>query len=154
MANIFDASTYQSEIRQIVSDVFHSMLRCEAHPAPEGPASSSHVTAVVFLAGSWQGAALLECGQKEAAAFASRLMPIAPAEITPDDVRDAMGEIVNMIGGNLKSILPHGVGLSLPSVVEGSNYAYNICGNNRRETLRFETNVGGFSVTLVQTSNP
>ena len=64
---------------------------------------------------------------------------------------DAMGEIVNMIGGNLKSVLPHGVGLSLPSVVKGKDYAWRICGNNRRETLTFDSCEGRFRVALVQT---
>lgn len=46
-----------------------------------------------------------------------------------DDVRDAMGEITNIIGGNMKPILPHGVGLSMPSVVYGRPSSLKICGN-------------------------
>jgi chemotaxis protein CheX len=105
----------------------------------------------VFFAGSWQGAVLLECCRDGALAFASRLMRINPSAVSDDDARDALGEIVNMIGGNLKSVLPHSVGLSPPSVVKGKDYAYRICGNNRRERLAFDSCAGKFCVTLLQT---
>ncbi|MGA2716017.1 MAG: chemotaxis protein CheX [Bryobacteraceae bacterium] len=94
---------------------------------------------------------MLECCRNEALAFASRLMRIDQSAVNDDDAHDALGEIVNMIGGNLKSVLPHGVGLSLPSVVKGKDYAYRICGNHRRETLAFDSCAGKFCVTLVQT---
>jgi len=56
-----------------------------------------------------------------------------------------------MIGGNLKPVLPHGVELSLPSVVKGKDYASRICGNKRRERLAFDSCAGKFCVTLLQT---
>lgn len=149
---ILFASTYAAEIGQVVSDVFDSMLRCHAEPAEDtGIAEAGIIIAAVFFAGSWKGAVLLECGRNEALAFASRLMRMDRSAVNDDDAHDAMGEIVNMIGGNLKSVLPHGVGLSLPSVVKGKNYAWRICGSNRRETLTFGSCEGKFCVTLVQT---
>lgn len=151
MENLF-ASTYAAEIAQVVSDVFDSMLRCHAEPAGNsGIAEAGMIIAAVFFAGSWQGAVLFECRRDEALAFASQLMRIDRSAVTDEDAHDALGEIVNMIAGNLKSVLPHGVGLSLPSVVKGKDYAYRICGSNRRETLAFDSCEGKFCVTLVQT---
>jgi len=43
--------------------------------------------------------------------------------MTDEDVRDALGELANMLAGNLKSVLPSGVVLSMPSVIEGSDYS-------------------------------
>jgi hypothetical protein len=78
-------------------------------------------------------------------------MEIAEPVSMDDDVRDSVGEIINMIGGNLKSVLPAGVGLSMPSVVEGADSAYRICGANLTERLSFRGKLGHFWVTLVQT---
>jgi hypothetical protein len=56
-----------------------------------------------------------------------------------------------MIGGNLKSVLPHGVALSMPSVVAGSDYALRICGGNAEsERLAFNSPAGSFWVTLIR----
>ena len=80
-------------------------------------AGPDQIAAAVFFAGLWQGAIPLECGRDETLAFASSLMRIDQSAVNDDDARDAMGEIVNMIGRKFESVLPHGVGLSLPSVV-------------------------------------
>lgn len=147
------ASTYAVEIAQVVADVFDSMLRCHAAPAPEPRMPETGlITAAVFYAGAWQGAIMIECTREEACAFAARLMRVDRPAVNDDDAHDALGEVVNIIGGNLKSVLPRGVGLSLPSVVKGKDYAYRICGNNRRESLIFDSCEGKFRVTLVQTA--
>src|SRR3546814_11558410 len=44
---------------------------------------------------------------------------LAMSEITPEDVTDAIGELVNMIGGNVKSLMPEPSILSLPMVAAG-----------------------------------
>ena len=41
-------------------------------------------------------------------------------EVSPADVLDAVGELVNIVGGNLKGMLPSPTGLSLPSVTDGA----------------------------------
>jgi chemotaxis protein CheX len=43
----------------------------------------------------------------------------SPVEVADGDVADAVGELVNMVGGNLKSIMPGPSSLSLPSVAAG-----------------------------------
>jgi hypothetical protein len=152
MACIFEISTYEDEIRRVVFDIFDSMLRCQTEAAQllDVP-DADPITAAVYFAGSWQGAALIECGRAESRILAARLMRIDGAQLTGEDVDDGMGEIINMIGGNLKSVLPHGVGLSLPSVIHGA--AYRICGAHRRETLAFKTDGVAFRLTLVQTDD-
>jgi len=67
-----------------------------------------------------------------------------------DDVCDALGELVNMIGGNLKSVLPPGESLSIPTVVEGSHYSVRICGQYRSERMAFSGIDGPFWVTLIE----
>ena len=86
--------------------------------------------------------------------FTAKLMQIPKPLQFDNDVYDALGELANMIGGNLKSVLPRGVSLSLPSVVEGANYSVHICGRHRNKKMAFEGTDGPFWVTLVETEDP
>jgi chemotaxis protein CheX len=151
MLSIFDVSTYDAPIAQIAQDVFQTMLDYPVSPSEEESAKKTDaVTAAIFLAGTWQGAVILECSQAQAFVFTARLMKITEPTGMDDDVRDALGEIINMIGGNMKSILPTGVSLSIPSVLDGADYAYRICGANRKLTTTFRGELGLFRITLVQ----
>jgi CheY-specific phosphatase CheX len=66
-------------------------------------------------------------------------------------VRDVLGELVNMIGGNMKCVLTRGIQLSMPSVVDGSDYSLRICGAAVRERLAFRCAEGAFWVTVLAT---
>jgi CheY-specific phosphatase CheX len=152
MQNIFQPSSYHNATATIVLDVFDEMLGYQVEQSLESRAlESDMVTAAIFFGGAWKGAAMLECSPAQAFFFTAQLMKIAEPVSMDDDVRDSVGEIINMIGGNLKSVLPGGVGLSLPSVVEGADSAYRICGANLKERLSFRGKLGHFWVTLVQT---
>jgi len=151
MESTFEVSSCHAASAQIVQQVFETMLRYQVEPSSDAYEPGPHmVTAVVFFAGEWKGATLLECSRDQAIAFAGRLMGLAEPSEMDDDVRDAMGELANMIGGNLKSLLPQGLGLSMPSVLDGSDYAYKICGANLIERVSFRGELGPLWVTLVE----
>jgi chemotaxis protein CheX len=82
--------------------------------------------------------------------FTGRLLGIEPPEEFNDDVRDAVGELANMIAGNLKPLLPPGVALSMPTLVEGTDYALRILGGNLAGMLAFYSPGGVFWVTLIE----
>jgi len=152
MPTTFPLSIYRADLARITVSVLETMLGLETAadeiayaPAPDG------LTAAVYFAGSWKGAVLLECARPQAFAFTHRLMSIEPPDSINDDVRDALGELANMLAGNLKSILPHGVGLSMPSVVEGTDYSLRICGGNLSDRLAFSGELGVIWVTLIET---
>jgi hypothetical protein len=62
-----------------------------------------------------------------------------------------LGELANMIGGNLKCVLTRGIRLSMPSVVDGSDYSLRVCGAEIRERLAFGCAEGPFWVTVLAT---
>lgn len=151
MASIFETSTHEAMTAQIVGDVFRTMLRYEIHDSSDDYNARMHVvTSAIFFAGAWKGAVVLECSEDQARLFTERLMGIPQPARMDDDTRDAMGEVVNMIGGNLKSVLPPGVSLSMPSVLEGPDYAYRICGSNQTARFSFRGDAGPLWITLVQ----
>ncbi len=151
MEQIFQPETFQEDVSRIATDVFQTMLSLEIWPdssATDLPVEV--VTAAVYFAGDWKGAVLIECTASQAFDFTARLFSSAPPTRMNDDVRDALGELANMVAGNLKSVLPGGVGISMPSVVEGKNYSLKICGGNLSTRLRFQSPLGPFAITLVE----
>lgn len=140
-------------IEQIVENVFQTMMGLEVHTSDAPwPPRSELITASISLMGGWKGAVLVECGLEEAFLFASRMIGIdTPTELN-DDVRDALGELANMVGGNLKSILPGGVELSLPSVIWGSHYTVGICHAGTAQRFVFSGPEATFGVIVVEVS--
>ena len=150
MTDTFPIACYREAIAQITESVFATMVATPVEVLnTAGPESFGPITAAVYYAGEWRGALLLECSEEQAAAWAAHLLPLPPP-LEMDDVRDGIGELANMIAGNLKAQLPRGVGLSVPSVMLGSNYSVRICGGNLAERVVFACPGGLFRITLVE----
>jgi len=141
-----------SELAEIVESVFAAMLNlevgeCETPWFPSG----DRLTAAVHLAGDWNGAVVLECDRWQACRFAGLFLSSDPPEAVDDVVRDVLGELANMMGGNLKSVLARGIHLSMPSVVDGSDYGLRVCGAEVRERLAFQSAEGVFWIAVLTT---
>lgn len=142
---------YRENVVPVVDMVFSTMLGLKVEPYPmPWVRPTDMVTAAVYFAGAWRGAVLLECTRRQARTFAQLLMSIGPSAMIDEDVRDALGELANMLAGNLKSVLPSGVVLSMPSVIEGSDYSLQICGKRSIERVPFWSIEDIFGVTLVE----
>jgi CheY-specific phosphatase CheX len=152
---ILHVEAYDTEVNRIVEDVLLTMTDYPVAAADtdyfEQP---DRATCAVFFTGEWSGAVLLECPMGMALEFTARLMRIPKPVQFDDDVFDALGELANMIGGNLKSVLPRGVNLSMPSVVEGTKYSLRVCGGHQYKRMAFAGPNGPFWVTLVETAQP
>ena len=138
------------ELAQIVESVFATMLGLEAAECgtPWFP-GADRLTSAVHLAGDWNGAVLLECDRRQACRFAARFLSIDPSDTVDDVVRDVLGELANMIGGNLKCVLSQGIRLSMPSVMDGSDYSLRVCGVEVRHRLAFQCADGIFWITVL-----
>jgi chemotaxis protein CheX len=141
-----------SELAQIVESVFETMLSLEVGRC-ETPwfSSGDRLTSAVHLTGDFNGAVLLECDRRQACRFAGRFLSTDPSGAVDDVVRDVLGELANMIGGNLKCVMMHGIRISMPSVVDGSDYSMRVCGAEVRERLAFRSAEGLFWVTVLAT---
>lgn len=140
---------YASDIYQFTESVFLSMLGLDVRPCDTPLPSTEMITGAIYYAGPWKGATMLQCEPREAFEFTARLMSVPPPGSFDDDVRDAMGEITNIIGGNMKPLLPRGVALSMPSVVYGRPSALRICGDVPLVRLAFQCELGNFWLTIV-----
>jgi chemotaxis protein CheX len=60
---------------------------------------------------------VVACSTTASKNAAGALLGIDLADVTPADITDAVGELVNIIGGNVKGLMPEPSALSLPVVV-------------------------------------
>jgi chemotaxis protein CheX len=107
-----------NDIVVIAQDIWASFLDLPLEPVPAGTVDVSAmpmVGGVVTVHEAWSGAVQLETSAAFAA-MAARRMFAADGNVTEAELDDALGELTNMIGGNIKSLLPAPSHLSLPSV--------------------------------------
>jgi chemotaxis protein CheX len=75
----------------------------------------------VTVTGEWQGSVLLACPAQLARMAASAMFDLPAEQLDDEQVADALGELTNMIGGNLKSLIPGPSRLSMPTVTVGAS---------------------------------
>ena len=84
-------------------------------PEPDGTAV---VVGSIAIDGPTPGALTVTLPAPAAVDAAARMFAIDLAAVEPADVHDAVGEITNMVGGNVKAMLSGEHRLGLPSVAE------------------------------------
>jgi chemotaxis protein CheX len=80
---------------------------------------ASEVVASISVTGSWDGHVVVGCSEAAATSIAAAMLDLDPDDVTDADILDAAGELVNVIGGNVKSLLPQPSLLSLPLTTKG-----------------------------------
>lgn len=137
------------EMPAVVASVFETMLHLETAPAETAWfGEAGRLIARVNFIGAWKGAVDLECDRHQARHFAARFLGPDrledPAAIAPD----VLGELINMIGGNLKCVLDCGMILSSPSVA--SEAAVDSGGRSEaHHRMAFSSGEGTFWVGLL-----
>ncbi|MBI4396257.1 MAG: chemotaxis protein CheX [Elusimicrobia bacterium] len=74
--------------------------------------------ACIHITGAWEGSVVLECPLVLAQQMAARLFDTEPQSVPSVNVQDLLQELVNMIGGQVKTLLPGPSWLSLPLTVD------------------------------------
>ncbi|MDR0706738.1 MAG: chemotaxis protein CheX [Treponema sp.] len=91
------------------------------------------ISAVIGFTGEARGAVIVSMQQKLAIKLTDILTGASHAEMD-DDVTDAIGEIVNIIAGNVKQRFEESLEMiiSLPTIIQGSGHAIKWPGNQAR----------------------
>lgn len=118
------------EICAATGNVLTTMMALEyraGQPSPNsaGPGSIGGVSAMVGIVGPWAGTGAVSCEEKMACRLAGAMLMSEYTEVN-DDVLDAMGEVANMIIGNIKTNMEVALGplaLGLPTVTYGQNFS-------------------------------
>jgi chemotaxis protein CheX len=129
----------EEEIRQVAEAIWASVLGVNLVPRTVvPPVSDGAVSAWVQLSGGFEGAVNVECSAEFARHAAATMFGLEPAAASLADTRDAIGELTNMTGGNLKALLPESCRLSLPTVVERGRGCDEARGGSALTTVAFD----------------
>lgn len=79
-------------------------------------ATGAELTAAISIVGEHPAALLITCSQEFAFVLASAMFGMDVAELSTDEVNDAVGELANMVGGSVKAMLDGSWQLGLPTV--------------------------------------
>jgi len=135
-----------------VDEVFQMMLgaNCQRSAGPakiEGEA----VTAVVGFCGLLTGACILRAGNAAAIEMAGRMTDME-FDAVDDIVKDAIGEICNILAGAWKGKVPDlsaNCGLSVPTVITGRDYYLHVHAPEFRLNHAYSFEETGFTVSIV-----
>lgn len=145
----------EEEISQITGTVWESVLGIRLVRRSDVPAAPGRlVSGCVQFTGGWEGACMIECSADFARRAAGTMFGIEPSAASVADTQDAIGELANMTGGNVKALLPEPCRLSLPTVVEGADYTTRCPGGELVTTVVFDCDGGALVVRLLRKSQP
>ncbi len=119
-----------------------------------GTAGERSLTGCVQLAGAWEGSVFLYTTAQLAAEVAATMFGTTRESLRNGDVEDALGELTNMVAGNLKIVLPRPCQLSLPAVVDGIDYRVIVPGTKIAGQVLFESMSQPLLVTLLEGGVP
>jgi chemotaxis protein CheX len=116
---------FDDELVTIFDTIAVMLLGAELHvaPIPVDAFERRSFTACIDFSGSFQGRLSATFGESLARRIAGQMLCLPPAEVSETDLRDAVGELVNIAAGNLKGVLPEHCRLSLPVVHVGGPLA-------------------------------
>jgi chemotaxis protein CheX len=142
----------QSELAEDIGDVtrqvWESVLDIEAFPSPGSAAAVTlGVSSCVQILGGWNGVVNLSMPSELATLIATTMFDLPAADLSDDEVDDAVGEMANMIGGNVKSLLPGPSQLSMPAVTVGTAH---FPGAEVVDHLEFVVEGHPFTVTVLE----
>jgi chemotaxis protein CheX len=144
----------RERIIESAKEIFSSMLmmdisaleetKTEMHPLVDS------ISGVIGLAGTHKGVLAIHLPHRVAIAITSSFLGMDVEEMN-SDVEDAVGELANMLGGNVKSILSEkgrDINLSLPTTISGRHYDYQPNKDAERIFIQFRCETGQFTVEL------
>jgi len=117
----------KDQLINVVDEIFSSMAGMKLTPTAatlRPDKQNGYIVSAVQIVGNWQGAVRLDTDLELARQVCGRFLGVEPADLSPDDIRDAAGELANITGGSVKALIAPTCSLSLPSVVMGQNYEF------------------------------
>jgi len=140
-------------VTAVVQEVWGSMLGSGLDgPRGESPRSTEirPLLGYVRLCGAWHGTVSLNCSRELARSLAAHMFDSDPDSLTKEEVHDALGEVVNIIGGNLKHLFPPNCRLLLPAVEEDPDGGSAPIAGRLVAEVGFTCGNETFQVTLVE----
>lgn len=123
---VSNRAEWSAMLESSAREVFDLMMGAKVELVDESEVlGRTDMTGMVGLAGQLCGVLSVRCTRVTAAKVATSLLGNAVKPTEDQNIRDALGEMVNMVAGNFKSKIP-GLSdsclLSVPTIIVGSDY--------------------------------
>jgi CheY-specific phosphatase CheX len=118
----FTVESCRNEMIRIIQQVFRTMLQTEAETISGKQSLGRYgLTARVHFGGAWNGTLSIQCSTAEAKLLAKLFAGgESSGELEQAECEDVLGELANIVAGNLKVVLPKGTQMSHPETVAGT----------------------------------
>ena len=146
----------EPELIQVTTAIWEATLGLAIEPIaafPDGCAAQPGMDGLVTIAGDWAGAVAVQMPVPLARVVAGIMFRLDAAEVSADDVVDAIGEIANQTGGNVKALMPGASTLSLPAVAPSEGYGLRLPDMDVVTRVVFACGDSAFVVTLLAGGN-
>ena len=146
-----------SDLTEMVDQVWMSYLDPEGIDplVPTGDEKQpTEVHALVSITGSWHGHLVYASSTAAARKAAAAFLAMEVDEVAEEDVADVLGELANIVGGNVKAMLPNGCFLSLPTVIMASDTASHHPSAHRISGLYGQWDGEPISISIWQSVKP
>ncbi len=147
-------SSLEKYITEATLEVFATMIFIEITPgAPltgRDDTIDSNLTSMIGLAGDLRGVLAVHCPEEAAKGITGAMLGMDLDEID-EDVKDAIGEIANMVAGGLKTaLLSEGteIELAIPTTAVGKSIRTSGFTGASRFIIPFTTPAGDFGIEL------
>ena len=114
----------ETQIRSVVHSVWSTQLGLDIQDSDGSGRfpSSATLTAAIHISGGFRGGIRLECSRSLIRRAASIMFNLREDKLSEDDERDVIGELANVIAGNIKALMHGSNSISLPTIIDGSDY--------------------------------
>jgi len=146
-----------ADLITIVDEIFGSMAGMQLAPSPTligFDTRNGYLVSTVQIVGDWQGAVRLDIDLELARQACANLVGVNPADLSPQDISDAVGELANMTGGSVKTLCAPTSRLSLPSVAMGRDFEFTVSQGSVVQVLSFSHPCGVLTVSVIQKEAP
>lgn len=150
---------FSDKVIAATSEVFETMIMMDLTPGePIEDAKMvwpRNVSGIMGLTGDFRGMLGIHCPTEVALAITSALLGMDLDEID-EDVKDAIGEVTNMVSGGIKTLLAEegtDLDVSIPTLISGESYKVNCLSDANRVIIPFETTSGKFWAEFKFTQN-
>jgi len=117
MSRAQERERIQSELRKILAKIWEMLLGFELAETAELWSGLEGPLIGISIQGAWEGKLVVHFSDELALKIAREMFDLEEEAPTEEQIFDALKEIVNIVGGNLKAFLPEPCTLSLPEVV-------------------------------------
>ena len=94
----------EETLSETVSFVWETFVGTEIAEGPPADIDTPH-SAAISIGGEWTATIIVTMSEGLVGSYTAALLDMSEEELTSEDIRDALGELVNVVGGNLKGLL-------------------------------------------------